>query len=55
MMRYHVRRKDKEITDEADLKKMLKSAKYVTLAMSMNNEPYLVSLSHGYDEERDAI
>lgn len=54
-MRYHVRRKDKEITEEADLKKILKSAKYVTLAMSMNNEPYLVSLSYGYDEERDAL
>jgi len=55
MMRYHVRRTDKEITDEAVMKKMLKSAKYVTIAMSLDDRPYLVSLSHGYDEDRNSI
>jgi hypothetical protein len=50
-----MRRRDKEITEEAVLKRILKSAKYVTIAMSMNNQPYLVSLSHGYDEERNCI
>ena len=54
-MTYHVRRKDKEITDIAVLKKILKSAKYVTIAFSMDNQPYLVSLSHGYDENRNCI
>ncbi len=49
-MSFHVRRKDREITDSDALKKVLKSAKYVTIALCMNNEPYLVSLSHGYDE-----
>jgi hypothetical protein len=50
-----MRRKDKEITDQTVLKKILRSTQYVTIAMSMNNEPYLVSLSHGYDEERNCI
>ena len=54
-MTYHVRRKDKEITDTAVLKKILKSAKYVTIALSMDNQPYLVSLSHGYDENRNCV
>ena len=54
-MTFHMRRKDKEITDVRVLKKILKSAKYVTLAMSMDNQPYLVSLSHGYDENRNCI
>lgn len=54
-MTYHIRRKDKEITEETVLKKILKSTKYVTIAMSMNNQPYLVSLSHGYDENRNCI
>jgi nitroimidazol reductase NimA-like FMN-containing flavoprotein (pyridoxamine 5'-phosphate oxidase superfamily) len=54
-MTYHIRRKDKEIAEETVLKKILKSTKYVTIAMSMNNQPYLVSLSHGYDENRNCI
>jgi nitroimidazol reductase NimA-like FMN-containing flavoprotein (pyridoxamine 5'-phosphate oxidase superfamily) len=54
-MTYHIRRKDKEITEETVLKKILKSTKYVTIAMSMDNHPYLVSLSYGYDEDRNCI
>jgi nitroimidazol reductase NimA-like FMN-containing flavoprotein (pyridoxamine 5'-phosphate oxidase superfamily) len=54
-MSFHVRRKDREITDSAELKRVLKSAKYVTIALCMDNEPYLVSLSHGYDEARNCL
>jgi nitroimidazol reductase NimA-like FMN-containing flavoprotein (pyridoxamine 5'-phosphate oxidase superfamily) len=54
-MSFHVRRKDREITDSAELKKVLKSTKYVTIALCMDNEPYLVSLSHGYDESRNCL
>jgi len=54
-MVYHVRRRDKEITDREEMKKVLKSTKYVTLALSMKNEPYLVTLSHGYDDKRNCI
>jgi len=34
---------------------VLRSAQYVTLAMSVDDQPYLVSLSHGYDEDRNCI
>jgi hypothetical protein len=54
-MKYHMLRNDKEITDEEILKKILKTAQYVTLAMVKDNEPYLVSLSHSYDEARHCI
>jgi nitroimidazol reductase NimA-like FMN-containing flavoprotein (pyridoxamine 5'-phosphate oxidase superfamily) len=54
-MPFHVRRKDREITDSDALKKVLKSTKYVTIALCMDNEPYLVSLSHGYDETRNCL
>jgi nitroimidazol reductase NimA-like FMN-containing flavoprotein (pyridoxamine 5'-phosphate oxidase superfamily) len=54
-MLYHVRRRDKEITDVEVLKKILKTAKYVTLALSKDNNPYLVSLSYGYDEKENCI
>ena len=50
-----MRRRDKEITDVNETKDILKRAKYVTLAMSSNNEPYLATLSHGYDEQKNCI
>ena len=54
-MTYHLRRKDLEIADVNILKKILKSTAYVTIALAMDNKPYLVSLSHGYDEKRNCI
>jgi len=54
-MSFHVRRKDREITDPQTLKKVLEATKYVTIALCMDNEPYLVSLSHGYDKTRNCI
>jgi hypothetical protein len=54
-MSFHVRRTDKEITDPVIMKKILKSAQYVTLALSMDNQPYLVSLNYGYDENHNCI
>jgi nitroimidazol reductase NimA-like FMN-containing flavoprotein (pyridoxamine 5'-phosphate oxidase superfamily) len=54
-MSFHVRRKDREITDPQTLQKVLKTTEYVTIALCMDNEPYLVSLSHGYDETRNCI
>jgi nitroimidazol reductase NimA-like FMN-containing flavoprotein (pyridoxamine 5'-phosphate oxidase superfamily) len=54
-MSFHVRRKDREITDSDVLKKVLKSTKFVTVALCMDNTPYLVSLSHGYDEEQNCL
>lgn len=54
-MSYHMRRKDLEITDVATLKKILKLSKYVTVALAKNNQPYLVSLSCGYDESGNSL
>ncbi len=54
-MSFHVLRRDREITEPDVLKKILRSSKYVTIALCMGNEPYLVSLSHGYDEGRNCV
>ncbi len=54
-MSFHVRRKEREITDPAEMRNVLKTTKYVTVAQCMNNQPYLVSLSHGYDETKNCI
>lgn len=50
-----MRRKDKEITDASELRRILKSTKYITIALSKNNQPYLVTLSHGYDDKHNCI
>ena len=54
-MRHHIRRKDKEFTEKALMEKVMKSTQYITLAMVDEGDPYLVSLSHGYDEETGKI
>jgi nitroimidazol reductase NimA-like FMN-containing flavoprotein (pyridoxamine 5'-phosphate oxidase superfamily) len=37
------------------MRNVLKSTKYVTVALCMDKDPYLVSLSHGYDEKRHCL
>jgi nitroimidazol reductase NimA-like FMN-containing flavoprotein (pyridoxamine 5'-phosphate oxidase superfamily) len=54
-MSFHVRRRDREITDSDKLMEVLKSTKYATIALCKDNEPYLVSLSHGYDEAANCL
>ena len=54
-MPYHLRRMDKGINDQEKLKKVLKETRFVTLAMCNDNEPYLVSLSHSYDEDANCL
>jgi nitroimidazol reductase NimA-like FMN-containing flavoprotein (pyridoxamine 5'-phosphate oxidase superfamily) len=54
-MSFHVRRKDREITNPAEMHQVLKTAKYITVALCLNNQPYLVSLSHGYDEAKNRL
>ncbi|MFX1330145.1 MAG: pyridoxamine 5'-phosphate oxidase family protein [Promethearchaeota archaeon] len=50
-----IRRKEKEITDAAEMIAILKQAKYITVAMCLDDEPYLATLSHGFDAEENCI
>jgi len=54
-MPVHMRRSDKEVTDQAELVKPLREAEYVTLALCRGNEPYIATLSHGYDEANNRV
>ena len=38
-----------------EMRQVLKDTKYVTVALCMDNEPYLVSLSHGYDQTKNCL
>jgi nitroimidazol reductase NimA-like FMN-containing flavoprotein (pyridoxamine 5'-phosphate oxidase superfamily) len=51
----NIRRKEKEIKNKDEMIKIFETAQYITIAMINNNEPYLVTLSHGYDRDRHCI
>jgi len=51
----NLRRKEKSIDSREELIHILKSCKYITVALCQNNEPYLATLSHGYDQERNCL
>jgi len=55
MDEYHIRRKDREITDRNEIVRILKSGKYAVIAMAKENDPYLVTLSYGYDEASNSM
>ena len=50
-----IRRKEKAIESKDEVIAIIKKAKYITIAMSLDNEPYLATLSHGYDDENYCI
>jgi nitroimidazol reductase NimA-like FMN-containing flavoprotein (pyridoxamine 5'-phosphate oxidase superfamily) len=54
-MSFHIRRKDREITESDEMHQVLNATKYVTIALCMEGEPYLVALSHGYDKTRNCL
>ena len=50
-----IRRKEKAIDSEDEMISILENSKYITIAMCQNDEPYLATLSHGYDREHNCI
>jgi nitroimidazol reductase NimA-like FMN-containing flavoprotein (pyridoxamine 5'-phosphate oxidase superfamily) len=50
-----IRRKEKAIIDTNEMMNILQKTAFITIAMCENNEPYLVTLSHGYDLENNCI
>lgn len=50
-----IRRKEKAIENIAEMQHILETVKHVTIAMCQDNEPYLVTLSHGYDPKEHCL
>jgi hypothetical protein len=48
-MTHELRRHDLEITDAAEIDRILSGARYATLALADGEQPYAVTLSCGYD------
>lgn len=56
MQRYHLHnRPNREITDEQEIIEILKNGKFTVISMCRNNEPYIVTLSYGYDVSKNAL
>ncbi|MHC4598332.1 MAG: pyridoxamine 5'-phosphate oxidase family protein [Planctomycetota bacterium] len=55
MAKYHMRRKEQEITDESALEEVLRTGKFAVFALCRGDEPYVVTLSYGLDVERKAL
>ena len=51
----HMRRKDREITNEADIRAILGKAQILHLAMIDGDRPYVVPLHYGYTMENGVL
>jgi nitroimidazol reductase NimA-like FMN-containing flavoprotein (pyridoxamine 5'-phosphate oxidase superfamily) len=49
MSRYHIRRTDREIADPVELDSILRAGRYMTVALCARGEPYVVTLSYGWE------
>ncbi len=55
MARYHMQRKEREITDQNELMSILKGGKHATIALCRKNEPYIITLNYGYDQGKNCL
>ncbi|MFX0035427.1 MAG: pyridoxamine 5'-phosphate oxidase family protein [Candidatus Hermodarchaeota archaeon] len=55
MVKYHLRRSEKEIKNGEEIKEILKNGKFAVISMCKENQPYIVTLSYGYDESKNAL
>jgi nitroimidazol reductase NimA-like FMN-containing flavoprotein (pyridoxamine 5'-phosphate oxidase superfamily) len=52
---YHMVKKKLEIIDSKVIDGILSRGKFLTLSLCRDNEPYIVTLSYGFDENRNVI
>ncbi len=55
MAKYHFTPTEKITNDPAELDDILSKGTYTVLALSNDNEPYVVTLSYGYDREQRVL
>ena len=53
--RYHMNKAEREITDRSAMEAILREGRYAIIALCRDAEPYIVSLSYGYDAGRNAL
>lgn len=56
MNTYHVtNRPNREILDADEIQQILKNGKFAVISMCRGDEPYIVTLSYGYDSDTNAL
>ena len=55
MVRYHMHRTDREINAEQELIEHLRAGIFCSIAMCRNKDPYIVTLSYGYEENKNSL
>src|SRR5690554_3510369 len=56
MKNYHLHnRPNRELTKKSDIDRILKNGKFSVISMCRENEPYIVTLSYGYDSENETL
>ena len=55
MPKYHMKKKEREITDKNTIIEILKNGKFATISMCRANEPYIVTLSYGFDLKGNSL
>jgi len=55
MAGYHLRRGEKEIAVRGELLEILERGRFAAVALCRDEEPYVVTMSYGYDSSSDAL
>jgi nitroimidazol reductase NimA-like FMN-containing flavoprotein (pyridoxamine 5'-phosphate oxidase superfamily) len=56
MKQYHLHnRPNRELKQESDINAIIKNGKFAVISMCRDNEPYIVTLSYGYDLEKKTL
>ncbi len=56
MQHYHLRnRPNREITGDTEIKEILQRGKFTVISTCRENEPYIVTLSYGFDAGKNCI
>ena len=55
MVRYHMHKKERQITYQKYILDVLRKGQYTVISMCKENEPYLVTMNYGFDEEKYAL
>lgn len=56
MEKYHLlNRPNRELTEKSEINEILINGKYAVISMCRNNEPYIITLSYGFDAEHNSL
>ena len=55
MPKYHMHKKEREIADQKEIVQILRRGKYTTISLCRDNEPYIVTMNYGFDEDKNAL